>query len=47
MNNFDNLMLRQVIFKGDFKFNKKLFDKFFILFKKLELFKVEKLLIED
>ncbi|CAD8111410.1 unnamed protein product [Paramecium sonneborni] len=47
INDFDNLMLKKLTFKGDLKINKNLFEKLSKLFEKLELFQVQKLLLEN
>ncbi|CAK60705.1 unnamed protein product (macronuclear) [Paramecium tetraurelia] len=47
VNNLDNLKLKKLIFKGDFKLNKNLFEKISKLFEKLEFFQVQKLLLEN
>ncbi|CAD8095982.1 unnamed protein product [Paramecium primaurelia] len=47
INNFDNLKLKKLIFKGDLKINKNLFEKLSKLFEILELFQVQKLLLEN
>ncbi|CAD8121707.1 unnamed protein product [Paramecium sonneborni] len=47
LNDFDNLNLKKLIFKGDLKINKNLFEKLSLLFGKLELIQVQKLLLEN